>query len=161
MEPDYDRFCEGDAAEEAGDFAGARACFEQGARLGGHLCLSRLGHLFDAGRGAPLDKVRAKDCWRRAWRLGDVTAGRNIALTCRELGDRRGSVRWLRKAAAAGDFDALVDLAKLCISGEGLRRSMASAADYLDAALALPGIQSWEADEAKSMLETLRVGRIT
>jgi hypothetical protein len=59
MEPDYDSFCEGDAAEDAGDYARARACFEQGTRLGGHLCWARLGHLFDQGRGAPLDKARA------------------------------------------------------------------------------------------------------
>ena len=156
MEPDYDCFCEGDAAEDAGDYSRARACFEQGARLGGHLCWSRLGHLFDNGLGAPLDKARAKDCWRKAWRLGDVGAAHNIALICRELGDRRGSVRWFRKAAAAGDADALIELAKLCISGEGMRRSMAAAAHYLHAALALPGIQPWEADEVQAMLRQLR-----
>ena len=160
MEPDYDSFCEGDAAEDAGDYARARACFEEGTHLGGHLCWARLGHLFDQGRGAPPDKARAKECWRRAWRHGDVTAGLNIAITCRELGDRRGMVRWLRRAAAAGDFDAHVELTKLCISGEGLRRSMASATRYLDAALALPAIQPWEADEANAMLEALRVERV-
>jgi len=103
-----------------------------------------------------LDKSRAKACWRKAWRLGDVMAAHNIALTCRELGDRRGSVRWFRMAAAAGDVDAHVELAKLCISGNGLRRSMTSAADYLHAALALPGIRPWEADDVQAMLDQLQ-----
>lgn len=159
MEPDFDCFCEGDTAEDAGDYDRARESFERGTRLGGHLCWSRLGHLFDTGRGAPLDKSRAKDCWRKAWRLGDVTAAHNIALTCRELGDRRGSVRWFRMAAAAGEVDAHVELAKLCISGNGLHRSMTSAAHYLHAALALPSIQPWEADEVQAMLGELQRSR--
>lgn len=95
------------------------------------------------------------------WRRGDVTAAICIALTCRELGDGRGSVRWFRKAAAAGDVDALIELAKLCTRGEGLRRSLASAAQLLEAALARPGIQPWEADEVKTMLRRLDAPAMT
>ena len=159
MEPDYECFYEGDAAEEAGDYARALACFEQGTRLGGSLCWARLAFLYDYGNGVPLDKARAKDCWLKAWRRGDNTAAFNIAITCRQLGDRRGSVRWFRKAAAAGNVDAHIELAKLCIRGEGLRRSKVSAAQFLQAALVQPWVQPDEAKQVKAMLTRLRASR--
>jgi uncharacterized protein len=154
---DYDDFCSGDAAEEAGDYTLARERFEQGARMGGYLCLSRLGHLFDSGRGAPVDKARAMSCWREAWRRGDATAAHNIAILYRERGDRRGSFRWFQRAAELGGADAQIELAKCYLNGVGVRRSVSSAIQCLTAALAMPDIQPWELDEAKLIIA--QVGR--
>ncbi len=47
---------------------------------------------------------------RRAHRLGDVTAAQNLALTLFHAGDLAGYRHWLRKAARAGDAEALTEL---------------------------------------------------
>ena len=156
MNHDFDCFSKGDAAEDAGDYVLAREFFALGAHCGGRLCWSRLGHLYDAGRGAPLDKARAMSCWRKAWRLGDTTAAHNIAILFRERGKRRESFRWLHRAAGKGGADAQIEIAKNYLSGDGVRSSAHLAARYLVVALTMRDIQPWETDEARLMLRRIR-----
>ncbi|MFM7215113.1 MAG: tetratricopeptide repeat protein [Verrucomicrobiota bacterium] len=65
--------------------------------------------------------------WRPRAAQGDGTALSNIAVAYRVLGRTRLSAQWFRKAAMAGDGDAMVDYAYCLQHGAGVRRDLVSA----------------------------------
>jgi hypothetical protein len=149
-------FREGDAAEEAGETARALRCFEEGAALGDAICWSRLGLMFDIGKGVQIDKARAMRCYRMAWRQRDTVAALNIAILYRERGDRRAMFRWYRRAAREDDGSAEFELAKCYMTGTGVRRSMDMAIRSLAVALNSDRISEAEREEAQSLYARFR-----
>ncbi|HEY3799400.1 MAG TPA: hypothetical protein VGL58_13700 [Caulobacteraceae bacterium] len=93
------------AANEEGNFARARQCYEQGAAIGDAECLQALGYMYDVGEGVAVDKSLAMKLYRKAWRRGSHAAGTNIAILYQEQGKFgmmfRGSNEWLRLGTVA------------------------------------------------------------
>ncbi|HET8613434.1 MAG TPA: hypothetical protein VFL92_11775, partial [Sphingomonas sp.] len=109
-----------DAAEEEGKLALARQSFERGASLGDDACLCRLAYLFDVGKGVPVDKDRAMQLYRRAWRKSrSAVAGSNIAILYREKSNFRATFQWWKRVAEEDDGSAYLELAKCYLTGVG------------------------------------------
>ena len=146
----------GDAAEEAGDFPGARRAFEQGAQLGDPICWQRLGLMFDLGIGVQVNKKEAMRCYRQAWRQRDLASARNIAVLYEEVGKNRAMFSWLRRAAQGGDGGAYLELAKCYRDGVGVRRSTDAVLRCLAAAIGSPHIAEFEREEAQEIMDAFR-----
>jgi TPR repeat protein len=149
-------FLQGDAAEEAGDFALAHDRFAQCAALGDEAGWTRLGYLFDVGLGVPVDKAEAMRCYRKAWRKRSTVAANNIAILYRERGNRRAMFRWFERAALEGDGSAHFNLAKCYLNGTGVRRSLEAAQRRLVIAASHADLYEDERDEAEELLAELR-----
>jgi hypothetical protein len=146
-----------DAAEEAGNDELARQSFERGAALGDAFCLMRLGLMYDVGGlGVTVDKLRAMQFYRRAWRKGCPGAANNIAILYRERGNRRAMFQWFKREADAGDGSAHLDLAKCYLAGTGVRKSVQTALRCLATAISSEYIAEAEREEAQAIMETLR-----
>jgi uncharacterized protein len=153
----YALFQIGDAAEEAGNFAHARAAFERGAALGDVACLSRLAYLFDTGTGVEVDKTTAMRLYQRAWRMDrDIVAGSNIAILYRERRQWQLMFRWWKRLAATGDGSAQLEMAKCYLRGRGVKRDPQAALRCLAAAEGSAYITECERDLARRLLGKLR-----
>jgi TPR repeat protein len=145
----------GHAAEEAGDYETARACFRKAADLGDEVGLNRLANMLDLGLGAHPDKVEAMRLYREAWRRRSAVAAANIAVLYRERGNRRRAHEWLVRAAKAGDGDACLEVAKNLIAGTGVRKSLEMAVRWLQAARNQSNVTQHAVEEASALLQTL------
>ncbi len=65
--------------------------------------------------------------YRRAFRIGEATAAYNLAFTYKLRGRYREAVAWWRRAHAAGDPSAILDLALAELHGQGTRRNVRGA----------------------------------
>jgi len=146
----------GDAAEEAGNYALARECFEQGAALGDEVCWTRLAYMFDVGIGVPVDKTEAMRCYRQAWRQRSTVAANNIAILYRERGNRRAMFKWFERGALQNDGDAQVEVAKSYLKGDGVRRNLQLALQWLATAQSNTNITDDSLEEAVALLLELR-----
>lgn len=145
-----------DEAEESGELDRARDLFERGAALGDTVCLTRLALIYDVGLGVTPDKPRAMSLYRRAWRLDRSTvAASNIAFLYREQSRYRPMFQWLERAAAAGDGDSLLAVAKCYLDGSGVRRNVQAGVRALAAAKASEFITEAGREEARALLGTL------
>ena len=145
------------AAEEAGDHDFARHSFERGAALGDASCVMRLAYMYDVGGlGVEVDKVRAMQLYRRAWRQGCPGCATNIAILYRERGNHRAMFQWFKREADAGDGDAQLDLAKCFLNGTGVRKCAQSALRCLSAAISSEYVTEASREEAQDILEKLR-----
>ena len=154
-------FLQGDAAEEAGDFALAHERFAQCAALGDEAGWTRLGYLFDVGLGVPADKSEAMRCYRMAWRKRSTVAAHNIAILYRERGNHRAMFRWFERAALEDDGSAYFNLAKCYLKGIGVRRSLEAAQRCLVIAAGHASSYEAEREEAEEMLAELRPRLVT
>jgi uncharacterized protein len=82
-----------------------------------------LGVLLSNGDGIRKNVNEALWWLRKAFRAGNSCAAQNIAITYREIGDLRTAVKWFRKAADAGDGDALIQLGIHYYWGKGTRKN--------------------------------------
>jgi uncharacterized protein len=148
----------GDAAEEAGNHALALQSFERGAALADESCLFRLALMYDVGElGVAVDKNRAMQLYKRAWRKGNWWAApNNIAILYRERGDMRTMFQWFKRAAAKGDGSAHLDLAKCYLEGTGVRKNAQSALRCLVFAVSSEHISEAEREQAQALIDTLR-----
>ena len=101
----------------------------------------------DATRGkadrltrSPRTRVAGIRLYRRAYRLGSHTAAFHLAIAYRNLGDQRAAVRWFRRAVAAGDPSASMEVARAELYGLGTRRDVPAAFAKLRAIAAAPTI---------------------
>lgn len=154
MPHNHQHFLDGDAAEDAGNYAAARLSFERGAAQGDAWCWSRLGLMFDNGLGCEVDKLRAMQCYKRGWRARDAVAANNIAILYREAGNRRAMFRWFQRAADAGDDGALIEVAKCLFTGVGARKNPAEAITRVTKALG-GSLSEAGREEAKALLASL------
>lgn len=148
----------GSAAEDAGDYALARACYERAAELDYPIGLTSLAYLYDVGLGVAVDKARAMQLYRSAWRRHrDACAANNIAILYRERGERRTMFRWLQRCADAGDNSAHLQLAKCYANGVGVRRSVELAVRSLAIVLHVDAnVSEDDEEEAEAMMAALR-----
>ncbi len=148
---------QGYAAEEAGNYAHARACFEQGAALGDAICWTRLAYMFDTGIGVPIDKAEAMRCYRQAWRQRSTVAANNIAIIYRERGNRRAMFQWFMRGALEGDGGQELEVGKCYMKGSGVRCDLELALRWLASAARSNHICEADREEAEALLAGLRL----
>ena len=73
--------------------------------------MSNLAHLYDNGEGVKLDKKKAAQLWRMAADRGDASAQQNVALVYFNAGQFAEAIRFYKRAAEQGLFDAQYSLA--------------------------------------------------
>ncbi len=84
--------------------------FRRAAEHGSVPAQINLGVLLGDGRGVRKNVDEALIWLKKALRAGDSGAAHNIAITYRENGNLRAAFQWFRRAADAGDGEALVQL---------------------------------------------------
>jgi len=99
---------------------------EQAVKLGYIDAMVALGSLLSEDRDER-GLARAAPYYRMAYRRGDHTAAFNLACTYRSLGRHREAVLWFRRALAAGDPSASMEIARAELYGVGTRRNVRSA----------------------------------
>jgi len=105
----------------------ARECYARAAELGDPASITVMAdNLTLRGHGARA-LAQAEQLYRRAFRLGHVTAGENLAAVYLNLGRCRDAVRWYRRAEAAGSPTASLEVARAELYGLGTRRDVRSA----------------------------------
>ena len=111
--------------------------FRRAAEHGSGPAQNNLGILLGNGNGV-----------RKALRSGDPCAAQNIAITYRENGDLKTAFNWFRRAAEAGDGDALIQLGIHYYWGKGVRRNPREAVRCFRAATKVKNISGMGRDDA-------------
>lgn len=107
----------------------ALSLLESAAAGGNTSALFALGCCFDLGDGVARDPARAEQYYRQAARRGESLAALNLAVLYREKGDLRAAERWLRRAEAFGEPDAVLELGRMAMRNRWTtRRSHAAVA---------------------------------
>lgn len=140
------------AAWEAGNLNLAFELFSQCAAEGSDSCMLDLGYFYDEGIGTDIDKQQAMRWYKKAYRLGSSAAASNIAILYREKGRLNYTAQWFKRAARLEDGDAEVELAKLYMTGQGVRKSLTVAKDHLEQALASEFITPAGREEAQELM---------
>ncbi len=78
-----------------------------------------LGVCFCLGQGGEKSMQSALYWYRLAARDGHPSAAFNAAMVYRDLGDRAGQLRWLRRAIELGDDDAVTEFGRLVLFSRG------------------------------------------
>jgi TPR repeat protein len=99
--------------------------------------------------------IRDIQKWRSEAARGDATALSNIAVAYRVLGRPGLAARWFKKAAMAGDGDAMVDYAYCLQHGAGVRRDLISAEQMYRSAIGSNHISENGREEALYLLSTI------
>jgi len=155
MEPLADIELKAHSAWDSGRRRQALQLFQRGADAGLVGCMLDLGYFYDVGIGTRPGKAMAMHWYKRAYRRGDAAAGSNIAVLYKEQGKNRLALGWYARSAALGDGDSSLELAKLCLSGQGVRRSIPSAKKHLRVALSSSLITEASQEEAQEVMRQL------
>lgn len=143
-------------AREAGDHKRMLRLLREGAAQLDLGCLFDLAYAWDVGLGLKVDKAEALRLYKWVYRRESplrASAANNIAVLYEERGRHRLARQWRERAAACGDGDACVELAKHHLEGRGARRSPAIAKRYLKQALRSSSITQSGEEEAASLLK--------
>lgn len=146
-------------AWEGDDLERAFFLFRRCAELGKVECMLDLGYFYGEGVGVEKDEEKAMFWYKRAYRRGDWAAASNIAILYREHGRHRLERQWFERAAALGDGDAEVELAKLYLEGKGTRRSEGKAMVLLNRAIRSSNIMEAGREEAAELLRKVQSAR--
>lgn len=87
--------------------------FFEAAKAGDSRAQLSVGYLYDTGQGVARSRTSALAWYRKAVRGDEASAANNIGTIYRDEGRLRLAVRWFEKAAAMGDPDALLEVARL------------------------------------------------
>ena len=146
------------SAWDSGRHKEALRLFQRGADDGLIGCMLDLGYFYDVGIGTRTDKAMAMHWYKRAYRKGDAAAASNIAVLYKEQGKTRLALGWYARSAALGDGDSSLELARLCLAGQGVRRSIPGAKKHLQAALSSKLITEAAREEAQELMHHLASG---
>jgi uncharacterized protein len=128
--------------------AKAARWFSRAAEHGSAPAQNNLGIVLSNGNGVRKNVQEALFWLRKAFRGGDSCAGPNIAVTYRENGNLKAAVRWFRRAVAADDGDALVQLGIHYYWGKGVRTNPRAAVKCFRAAAKAKNISGGGRDDA-------------
>ncbi len=114
------------------DWEKARYWYSKAAEAGSTMAMHRLGVIYEEGRGCPPDHAKARECYSKAFDAGYPRSGVRMALMdIRDGGSPEKASRILIKAADMGSEDAMLELGRMSLSGEGMVRSEANARKWL------------------------------
>jgi uncharacterized protein len=122
--------------------------FRRAAEHGSGSAQNNLGVLLGNGNGVRKNVGEALLWLRKAHRAGDPCAAQNIAVTYRENGDLKTAFKWFRRAAGAGDGDALIQLGIHYYWGKGVRNNPRAAIRCFRAATKVKNISGMGRDDA-------------
>lgn len=103
------------------------AWYRRAAELGDPTGMSNLSFCYESGDGVPLDKAEARKWRHRAASLGDGSAMCRTGEIELEKAHFKKAVFWFKKAAVAGDADAMSYLANAYLTGEGIKKDVKAA----------------------------------
>ena len=95
-------------AWQKGDYAAAVAAWQPLASRGDADAAFNLGQAYRLGKGVPIDLARAQGLFEQAARKGHADAATTLGILLFQNGNRTGAMRWLRKAAEAGEARAML-----------------------------------------------------
>ncbi|WP_224246712.1 tetratricopeptide repeat protein [Hyalangium gracile] len=98
---------------EKGRLQDAFRIFLEAAKAGDSSAQVNVGYLYDTGQGVSRSRAQAMAWYRKAARQGEAAAANNIGTIYRDEGRLGLAMRWFGKAAAMGDDDALLEMARL------------------------------------------------
>lgn len=124
-------FMYSDAAEVEQDWEKARHWYGRAAEAGSLVALHRLGVILEEGRGCDPDREAAMDCYTRAFDAGYPRSGVRLAGMLVSEGKVDKASKMLVRAADMGSEDAMCELGRMSLSGEGMVRSEANARRWL------------------------------
>jgi TPR repeat protein len=128
--------------------AKAAQWFRRAAEHGSCPAQNHLGTLLGDGKGVRKNFKEALLWLRKAFRGGNSCAAHNIAITYRESGDLKAAFKWFRRAAEAGDGDALIQLGIHYYWGKGVRRNPRAAVRCFRAATKVKNSSGMGRDDA-------------
>ena len=114
-------------AEVSGNMAEALAQYKTSALGGYGSAQTRLGYLFEQGKGVPRDKSLAQEWYFRAAKQGDGLAQYHLAFLYQETRNYSEAVHWHTEAANRGNTVSQYELALLYESGQGVKKSVQEA----------------------------------
>ena len=120
----------------AGDWQGAVAIWQPFAAAGDADAMFNLGQAYKLGRAVPVDKVLARDWYRKAAVKNHLPAQANLGILLFQAGEKPEAARWLKAAADRGEMRAQYVLGVAHWNGDGAARSLAMAYAYLTRASA-------------------------
>ena len=121
-----------------GNVGAGRRMLERAIELGDADAMLELATHLTEQAASTADRARALALYRRAFRRGEATAAYFLADTYKRRGRYREAVAWWRRAHAAGDARAILDLALAELHGVGTRRDGPGALAKLRLAASAP-----------------------
>src|SRR5215468_3200373 len=118
MATSEDLFVQANKEHESGRVKKAYKLFVRAAREGHPYAQNSVGYFLDNGIGVAQNKKKAIHWYRKAARKGDICAIANLGTVYRDLGNLRRAAFWFKRALAAGDGDAALELAKIHLTKE-------------------------------------------
>ena len=128
--------------------AKAAQWFRRAAEHGSGSAQNNLGIVLGNGNGVRKNIEEALWWLRKAFRAGNPCAAQNIAITYRENGDLKTAFKWFRRAAEAGDGDALTQLGIHYYWGKGVARNPRAAVRCFRTATKVKNISGMGRDDA-------------
>jgi len=102
-----------DRFEEKNQFREAFRCLSKSAALGHSSSQLNLGNFYASGRGVKKDLAKAAYWYKVAYRGGNVTAARNLAVDRVASGNTKSAILWFSKGVEKKDGGSFVGLAKI------------------------------------------------
>src|SRR5215472_1680561 len=147
-----DIFREADRQSNLGNYKRAYALLLEAEAQGYWPAQNSIGYLLDHGLGVRKNKRAAFLWYKKAARNGDLCAMANVGLCYRDRGDDIRAKFWLKRALAAGDGDAAVELAKLYARRLNYRGNRRKTRHYLKLATESKSITGASREDAREML---------
>lgn len=117
----------GAQAEMSGNMVEALTQYKTSALAGYAPAQTRLGYLFEQGKGVPRDKYSAQEWYLKAAKQGDGLAQYHLACLYQETRNYSEAVHWHTEAANRGNTVSQYELALLYESGQGVKKSVQEA----------------------------------
>ena len=142
-------FMYSDAVEVEQDWEKARYWYSRAAEAGSTVALHRLGVILEEGRGCEPDPEGARGCYTKAFEAGYPRSGVRLGRMLMSQGKTDKASKIMIRAADMGSEDAMYELGRMSLSGEGMVRSENNARKWLRKAAARGSA------EAAALLEEL------
>ena len=140
-------------AWQKGDHAAAVSVWTPLAARGDADAAFNLGQAYRLGKGVPVDLARAQRYLEAAARKDHVDAATTLGVLLFQNGNRTGAMRWLKKAAAAGEDRAMLLYGTALYNGDGVASDPVRAYAFVSRAAAkgLAAAQATLADLDRAM----------
>lgn len=123
-------------AWQKNDYAAAVAAWRPLVAKGDADAAFNLGQAYRLGKGVPLDLAEAQRLFERAARQGHVDAATTLGILLFQNGNQIAAMRWLKKAADAGEARAMLLYGTALYNGDGVRPDPITAYAYVSRAAA-------------------------